>query len=108
MPFGGIIGFLFFLVIMGFMQWKPEGEELRGLKKTAALCIQIGDCADYPRLRDVCATAGSFEKCMEVKYGSSETYDDAKMLCTNDGKVKMDPDKLPGFFECAVARWKAD
>jgi hypothetical protein len=60
-------------------------------------------CSSYPDVRDVCATAGSFDKCMEVKYGTREKYDATKLACTNDGKIQIDESKIPGTFSCWVA-----
>ena len=91
---------------MIFVRWHPSAEEKKDMADTLAVCRLESVCADYPDVRDVCATAGSFEKCMEVKLGSREKYDSLKRACTNDGKVMMDPDKIPGWISCWTARIK--
>ena len=88
---------------LAFVNWHPNEQEKAEFATTNLLCKMENVCSSYPDLRDVCATAGSFDKCMEVKYGTREKYDATKQACTNDGKLQMDESKIPGTFSCWLA-----
>lgn len=54
-------------------------------------------CPNYAKVRQDCATAGSFEKCVSVRLGDDDALA-ASMQCTNDGHLNgVD---APGFLEC--------
>ncbi len=55
-------------------------------------------CEKYGRIRQECATAGSFDNCIKVKMGD----DDAGLTnsCTNDGNVLYPAAQMPNSLRC--------
>jgi hypothetical protein len=102
----GIIGLIILANVFSYLSWTPSSEEKRTLDTTASLCRLRVLCNDYPGARDVCATAGNFEKCMAIKLGSRDDYQDATRLCTNSGEFAVDPEKTPSVWACWDAKLK--
>ena len=88
---------------IGFVNWHPGAQQKAEFATTNLLCKMESACSSYPDIRDVCAAAGSFDKCMEVKLGTREKYDATKQACTTDGKIQIDESKIPGTISCWIA-----
>ena len=61
------------------------------------LCELRSLCERYASVRQECATAGNYEKCIEIKTGYSQRFFDAS--CRNDGSVDASIE-LPNRMQC--------
>ena len=102
----GIAAFVVGFELLDIFVLDKTPDQVKEITTTANLCRWENVCSDYPKTRDVCATAGSFDKCMSIKLGTRDDYDTAQSVCTNDGGMKMPSSKLPGWTQCLIARLK--
>jgi hypothetical protein len=67
----------------------------------------LNDCIRYKKAEDICATAGNFEKCMSIKYGTTKSsiwgttlFDKQAMYGSKDCKqIATDQSKLSDIIE---------
>jgi hypothetical protein len=62
-------------------------------------------CTNYGRTRQACATAGNFDRCMDIKLGNQS---DARGLCSDDGTMAYPPADMPTVAQCAVSFLDSD
>jgi hypothetical protein len=63
-----------------------------------AMCHQQGVCDKFGKARQECATAGNYDRCIDIKLGA----DDAASVgsCTEDGKMTYTPPDMPNSINC--------
>lgn len=72
---------------------EEHNQQIRGL------CRLKDICAQFSKVRQECATAGSFNNCISVKMGD-ERYGDVGS-CTNNGNIgSVAPENVPSRLEC--------
>ena len=89
-----------------------QAEQAAARARAAAAAAQLAQdkyfcrlepvCEKYGKVRQDCATAGSFDNCIKVKMGD----DDVGLIdaCTNDGNVLYPSEHMPDGLRCFVLR----
>lgn len=72
------------------------------LEQERYLCRIESVCEKYGKVRQDCATAGSFDNCIRVRMGD----DDVGLVdaCTNDGNVLYPSEHMPSGLRCFFLR----
>ena len=97
---------LAFLVLDTFVLDQTPWQK-KEIEDTVFVCKWQSICASYPKTRDLCATAGSYDKCMEAKIGSSEDYGYAISYCNTDGNFTAPNVKRRDIVQCTTDEIKA-
>jgi hypothetical protein len=84
-------------------QRQAEEDRLARVARTKILCEAKAECSKYAAARQACATAGSFDTCMNIKTDANWQWM-AQNDCTNDGRLISNPVDLPSDFECLFSR----
>jgi hypothetical protein len=56
-------------------------------------------CSEYQTLRNQCATAGDYDSCMSIKFGTAG-YSSAKTNCSEDGHINDARANDVNFIHC--------
>ena len=65
------------------------------------LCHLKSVCPKYGKIRQECATAGSYRTCISIKMGSDSSLTSG---CTEEGEILVPDNVVPGFLECLLRR----
>ena len=76
---------------------KAAADRESAKERIRLLCKTKVVCARYAEVRQECATAGSFQTCIQVKMGD-ENYESIGS-CSNDGHL-IDASSEPGSVDC--------
>jgi predicted outer membrane lipoprotein len=93
---GGLLAFAFVILIaIAVVIWV---EDVKKDERKTYLCHQAAACKKYSKVREECATAGSFKTCLEVKMGA-----DGYWFCTGNvegGPALPLPPETPNSVDC--------
>jgi hypothetical protein len=79
---------------------QEAAQEKASQERNRALCKLKSTCEQYGRVRQECATAGSFQTCVRVKMGDENVEEVGS--CTNDGHVAYS--EPVGSIDCWLSK----
>jgi hypothetical protein len=92
-----VVAWVIVLAVIGIVvDW---GKHLKDASKLA-LCHQAAACKKYSKVREECATAGSFKTCLRIKMGDDAHWSDTCSGYVEGGPALPVPPQTPNSVDC--------